>query len=249
MENNIEGFKWFLPLIYKDSISQCKFEQGDVIYKSKTFGKNWGEEIKEMNFFIQVKSPIRSTNMIVIKGNEENNIKDVFSSNWYTKIVFEKIYPNNPSANQIIETTQGVFFSFLWKDDEQLFTTNTLEPCIASIKPKDINIEFIKTKVPIGSIGFAIITDSVSDLYVSKRNDITKVLRENFDYSSQMFTCEEAIIDKLSSSGFSPTLGVELFIINTNDGSKIEEDLKKVLFKGKKDRFNIKSHGSPLITN
>lgn len=245
MENNIDGFKWFLSTAFKDSIAQCKFEQGDVIYKNKLSGKNWGEEKIEIDFMLQVKSPTRAINST--KGD-----LDVFGSNWNTKIVFEKIYPNDLNANEVIETTQGSFFLFLWKDDESLITANNLNPCLTSIRPKYINSEFIKAKTPIGSIGFAIITDSVSDLLISKNNAIKKILKENFNYYTKTFNCKEAIysnaIDESPNSGFSPTLGVELIIIDSQDAIKITEEIKKVLFKGKKDQFSIQTHGL-LITN
>lgn len=245
MENKIDGFKWTLTPAYKDSVAQCKFEQGDVIYKTRTSGKNWGEEIKEIDFMVQVKSPTRAINST--KGD-----MDVFGSNWNTKIIFEKVYPNDLTSNKVIETTQGAFFSFLWKDDETLLSANDLKPCLTSIRPKHINSDFIKSKVPAGSTGFAIITDSVSDLLISKKSDVIKVLKDSFTYHSETFTCDEAILksalDESPNSGFSPTLGVELFVINSVDTNKITEEIKKVLFKGKKDQFSIQSHGL-LITN
>jgi hypothetical protein len=245
MENIIDGFKWTLSSAYKDSVAQCKFEQGDVIYKTKTTGKNWGEEKKEIDFMVQVKSPTRSI-------NSTNGDMDVFGSNWNTKIVFEKVYPNDLTSNKVIETTQGAFFSFLWKDDEALLSANDLKPCLTSIRPKHINSDFIKSKVPTGSTGFAIITDSVSDLLISKKSDVIKVLKESFSYYSKTFTCKEAILnsalDEFPNSGFSPTLSVELFVINSQDTNKIIEEIKRVLFKGKKDQFSIQSHGL-LITN
>ena len=171
---------------------------------------------------VQVKSPTRAINSA--KGD-----MDVFGSNWNTKIVFEKIYPNDLTSNKVIETTQGAFFSFLWKDDETLLSENDLKPCLTSIRPKYINSDFIKSKVPNGSTGFVIITDSVSDLLISKKSDVIKVLKESFPYSSMTFTCNEAVLnsalDEFPNSGYCPTLGVELFIINSQDTNKIIEEI------------------------
>jgi hypothetical protein len=36
---NIKGFEWFLRPAFKDSVAQCKFEQGDVIYRDEPKGK------------------------------------------------------------------------------------------------------------------------------------------------------------------------------------------------------------------
>lgn len=245
MENKIDGFEWHLPLAYRDSVAQCKFEQGDVIYKRATSGNNWGEEKEGIDFLLQVKSPTRAIN------NTKGDL-DVFSSNWNTKIVFEKIYPNELNANKVIETTQGAFFSYLWKNDENIFNTTVLKPCLTSVRPKFINSEFIKTKIPIGYTGFAIITDSVSDLLTSKSNDVKKALTESFSCYTKTFNCEEALyvnaLNENQNSGFSPTIAIELFIINSQDSIKITEEIKNVLFKGKKDQFSIQTHGI-LITN
>lgn len=245
MNNRIKGFEWYLPLAFKDSVAQCKFEQGDVIYPCKPQGKNWGEEIMHIDFFIQVQSPTRTI-------TSTTGDLDVFSSNWNTKIIFEKIYPNNLIANKIIETTQGALFSFLWKNDENLLYDKNLKPVLYSIRPKHINSDFIKSKIPSDSTGFAIVVDSVSNLINSKRNAIKNILMENFVCDFQLFTSYEAIskgtLEENPNSEFSPTLGVELFIIYSQDTIKITEEIKKVLFKGKKDQFSIQTHGL-LIKN
>ena len=119
MDNIIKGFEWYLPLAFKNSVAQCKFEQGDVIYRHRPKGTIWGEEIKHIDFLVQVKSPTRTNSSAV--GD-----LDVFGSIWNSKIVFEKIYPNNHSRNKTIETTQGKFFSFLWTNDEAVFTSDNL---------------------------------------------------------------------------------------------------------------------------
>lgn len=245
MKNKIQGFEWFLPLVYKDSLAQCKFEQGDVIYKNKLDGTNWGEEKLKIEYLIQVKSPTRAIN--TAKGD-----LDVFSSNWNTKIIFEKIFPNDATLNETIETTQGSLYHFLWKNNENILFQSDLKPCITSIRPKYINSAFISSKIPKGFSGFAIITDSVSNLLNSKRDEIYKILNENFICKSEIYLFNQAIniiaIKENIDSKFSPTLGVELFIIDSQDSSSIIELIKTKLFKGKKNQFKINTHGL-LITN
>ncbi len=238
MNDRIDCFEWYLPLAYKDSVAQCRFEQGDVIYRHKPLGKTWGEQKVDIDFLIQVKSPTRT--ITSTKGD-----LDVFSSNWNTEIVFEKFYPNNLSSNKVIKTTQGAFYSFLWKNDEKFLIDDNFSPLISTIRPKDINYELINSKIPFGSSGFAIIVDTVSDLIISKRTTINNVLNENFQVHTNLFSCKEAIV--LDSNSICPTISVELFIINSQDIVKIMEELKKVLFKGKKDKFRIQMHGL-LIT-
>lgn len=241
MSNCINGFEWYLPLCFKDCIAQCKFEQGDIIYKNKPKGLSWADEIKDIDFLVQVKSPTRSNSSLV------DNL-DVFRTNWNTKIVFEKIYPNDKNQNKLIETTQGNFFTFLWKNDETIFSNNIIiPPVLTSISSKHIKSEFIKSQIPSNWSGFVTIADSVNNLIISKRNSISEVLMKNFNTQSLIFKVDEAVdienFDNKNNSGFSPTLGVELFLIETDNLENVQELLKSILFKGLKDRFNITVHG------
>lgn len=244
MDNIIKGFEWYLPKAFRDSVAQCKFEQGDVIYRHRPKGLTWGEEIKHIDFLIQVKSPTRATSSTVGE-------LDVFRSNWNSIIVFEKIFPNAPSQNKIIETTQGNFFSFLWKNDEAFLTSNVKrEPVLTNISPKHINSDFIKSKIPTNWCGFAIIIDNVSDLIISKRNAINEALTKKYIVRTELFDIKEAVIlETIETKPYldiCPTLGVELFLIQSDDLEEIQELLKTVLFKGVKNRFNINTHGQLL---
>lgn len=241
MDNIIKGFEWYLPLAFKDSVAQCKFEQGDVIYRHRPKGKTWGEKIKHIDFLVQVKSPTRTNSSAV--GD-----LDVFGSNWNSKIVFEKIYPNNHSKNEIIETTQGRFYSFLLTNDETVLTSDNLTlPVLTNISAKQINSDFIKSKIPLNWCGFAIVVDSVSNLIISKRNAINDALEKKYIIKTELFDLNEAVIlktnDTTSYSGISPTLAVELFLVQSDNLEEIQDVLKNVLFKGVKNRFNINTHG------
>lgn len=261
--NKIDGFEWYLPLAYRDSVSQCKFEQGDIIYRHQLPDKSWGEQKPDIDFMLQVKSPTRT----ITTAKEE---LDVFASNWDSRIVFEMIYPNNPSLNKVIETTQGKFFTFIWKNDYNVFnddrqilpalTSSRLRPVKPKPKKNDpdpddlktngwLNVEFITSMVPLGFSGFAIIVDTVSNLMTNKRNVVTEILTKEFTFSTKTFDCEKAItLDEKQEKpdlGFTPTLSVELFLFHSKDVIKIKDELKKVLFKQKKERgvFSISNHG------
>ncbi|MDI1234137.1 MAG: hypothetical protein PSX81_07645 [bacterium] len=261
--NKIDGFEWHLPLAYRDSISQCKFEQGDIIYKHQLPDKTWGDQKPDIDFMLQVKSPTRT----ITTAKEE---LDVFASNWDSKIIFEMNYPNNPSSNKVIETTQGKFFTFIWKNDDSVFSDDRqILPALTSsrlrpVKPKPkkndpdpddlktngwLNVEFITSMVPLGFSGFALIVDTVSDLMTGKRNVVADILTNQFNSTSKIFDCVKAITldekQQLPSLGFTPTLSVELFLFHSKDVALIKEELKKVLFKQKKERgvFSISNHG------
>lgn len=241
INNQIKGFKWFLPLAYKDSVAQCKFEQGDVIYPKQLKGKNWSENIEEFIFLIQIKSPTRS-------NSTTNNNLDVFSSNWNSKVVFEKIYPKTPELNSTIETTQGQLYMFLWKNDESLLNTKELiEPVVSSISTKDINQNFINSKIPENNTGFAMITDFVNNINLSKRSLVENILKEHYKIKLETYTIEESVSLDIFQTNIPPTLGLDLFLIESKNDIEILEHLKTVLFKGVKNKFNINSHGLFLV--
>lgn len=225
MDNKIDGFEWHLPLAFKDSVAQCKFEQGDVIYKSTLKDSSLG--------IIQVRTPSRS---YISNGGDLN----VFESNWNSKITFEM---NDFSLTKIIETTQGRFFTFLWKNEESILHDNKpLPPVQTSVASKQMDFVFLNSKIPYGWTGFAIITDSVSNLIISKRNGIMEALTKKFNVQVEQFKLDEAL-NFDANSMYSPTLGVELFKIESVNSEEIKEEIKAVLFKGIKNKFNINIHG------
>jgi hypothetical protein len=245
MENQIDGFKWYLPHGFKDCLVQCKFEQGDLIFPHKLKGKTWGEDVKDIDYLIQVKSPIKShTN-----SSEDFN---VFYSNWSSKIIFEKIYPNDNGLNKTIETTQGRFYTFLWKGEEDILNESVeVLPVFIPNTSKYINSKFIKLNIPKNWCGFAIIYDSISDLIISKRTAIKEILEKNFEVDIKSFNSKDAVIsdfDKNMFCAISPTVSVELFLINTTNNNEVDELIKTLLFKGLKDYWKITRHGI-LIQN
>lgn len=242
MTDKIPGFSWYLPQAFKDTISQCKFEEGDVIYPKRLEEKNWREKAESFEFLIQVKSPSRSQ----VSGSSQ---LDVFNSNWKSAVIFEKIYPNNPRLNETIETTQGALYTFLWKNDASVFDQSTeLYEIETNVSTKSLNEPLIEQHVLSNTTGFAMVVDHVSDLSQSKKNLVKTALGENFNLKIKKLPIKDCIIENKQDLVFSPTLGIELFLIDSLDTQEIEELIKKELYKGTKNRFNIKTHGL-LIPN
>ncbi|MFT5053407.1 MAG: hypothetical protein ACI97X_000417 [Oceanospirillaceae bacterium] len=258
---NIKGFEWFLRPAFKDSVAQCKFEQGDVIYRDEPKGKTWGETSENIDFLIQVKSPTRS-------NTSANTEYDVFGSNWNSPIKFEKFHPNSPEKNQVIETTQGRFFSYLWKNNKSCLenetviyppiTSNRLRPTKPKSKASEgstvgwINMSFIASSVPVGYSCLAIIVDEVSTLITSKSQAIRTALENSFEITTELVSCSKAISLsknlKEQEREFSPTVSVQLFFIRELDLNKINQVLEPVLFKGA-IKFRITAHGILIQNN
>ncbi len=241
MKEKIEGFEWFVHQAFKNSVAQCKFEEGAIIYRHPPKGNNWGKEIQHIEYFIQIKSPSRSS---INNANDLNG----FHKNWNSKVIFQKIYPNEPHKNKEIITSQGKLFTFLWKNLDYCLDDKTIiPPVINSIPTKCIDYYCIKNDIPLNHCAFVIITDSVNNLLISKRRLIHESLLNNFEIYTKRYETEKVInkyeLNLWEDNEISPTIGVESFIINSQNIEEIHETLKKVLFKGEKDKFNINVHG------
>lgn len=252
---HIIGFRWHLPLAFRSSISQCRFEQGDIIYLEKPLGKKWEEEIQFIDYLIQVKSPTRS---VVTSQQDDSNI---FRSNWDSPVIFEKIHPNNHGLNKTIETTQGKLFSFLWRNDENILENkDSLTPVIISSqikysKPQQltksrtigwINKLAIINLIPDNCFGFATIYDQSSELSEIKRQKIKSLFEKFTNQPEQLFSCDELITkhtDLKEFPKFSPTLRISLYIADKTHNKEIQSELKKFFYKGEKGRFRIGAHG------
>lgn len=243
MNDIIKGFKWHLPIAFKDCVAQCRFEHGDIIYKNKPVKDSWAELLLTQDYLIQVKSPSRSN--ITTTTSTDNS---VFKNNWYSKVSFEKIYPNIPSQNELIETTQGQLFTFLIKGDEAIFQDfGTLLPLLTNISPKFINTEFIKSKIPKNYCGLAMIVNPASALHTTKKINLKDAFNKKITLTNEVFGLQEALhleeIDLTKHSGIFPGLHIELLLIDSTNTIKVESIIKSALYQGKKDQFKISSHG------
>ena len=166
-EKKYSALRWYLPQYFKESLEKCRFEEGAIIYKDKPVGENWGKKIKNIDYFIQIQYPPRS--WVAIKNKEKE-----INVNWFSDVIFKRFYPNTKET-VIIKTTQGRLFSFLWKDNPDIFdnTEHPLVPLFPS--SQTINEHFICSKIPDGCVGFAFVFNPVNDIQISKLRSIKKV--------------------------------------------------------------------------
>lgn len=253
--DNIIGFRWHLPLAFRTCISECKFEKGDTIYLDQPKGKNWEENIQKIEFLIQIQSPLRSST------TAQSQDLNIFFSNWNSPVTFEKIYPKNHKLNEVIKTTQGRLFSFLWKNDESVFKEqNILTSIITSAQIRSseplnpiisksigwINEPLIKTHVAESDFGFATIYDQAIEANDLKNSSIRKIFETFSKNSVKQFSCEQMILMKsepLDNFEFSPSLRVLLYTANKNHRDDIDGELKSLLYKGNKGMYRLSSHG------
>lgn len=232
------GLRWYLPSYFKNSLASCRFEQGTIIYKDKPIGKNWGEQIEHFDFLIQIQFPPSTMS----KGGGDESI---IAANWNSEVIFDMFYPKT-KKNITIKTTQGRLFTFLWKDNIEIFDSKEelLAP-LFKITNSNINEKFLSQQISEDSIGFGFIFNPISDILLSKLNSIILNAKDVFELNELTFSIEDACIklDTTNTSGIYPLLCVKLLVFKTKDINKVSDLIKNSVYKGSMGQFSIKTHG------
>ena len=59
------GFAWAVPKAFSDAIALCRFEEGDVLYDTKSaYEKEWDDAKSNIKYFLQVRYPGRARTAI-----------------------------------------------------------------------------------------------------------------------------------------------------------------------------------------
>ena len=234
MMEKYSELRWYMPPSFKDCLAKCRFEQGVVIFKDKPVGEKWEEEMKNIDYCIQIKFPPSAI-----------GADSAMLSHWNSEVIFERFFPKT-KEKETVKTTQGRLFSFLWKDDpEILHDTEDLPPPLHKISLKSINKNFIRTKIPVGSVGFAFIYNPVNDILIDRLNNIKKAASE-YDFKELTFSIEESCIieEKEKANGIYPLIKTKLLLFRGIAHKNIHDLIKDVVFKGKDEKnFNIKLYG------
>ncbi len=232
------GFRWYLPKFFKDSLSKCRFEQGTIIYKDELIGEKWGEQIDHIDYLIQIQYPPSSMS----SGNGDES---VIKANWETEVEFVRFYPKS-NRKEFVKTTQGRLFTFLWKDLPEILDKNIpLLPPLFKLSNSSINENFIIENVPANCVGFAFVYNSVNDILISKLNSIILKAEVDFKVEELTFSIEEACInlELEGTNGVYPLLCVKLLLFKSAKIDVINDLIKSALYKGKMGQFSIKTHG------
>jgi len=233
MSEKYSELRWHLPPYFKDSLAKCRFEQGTVIYKDKPLGENWREEINNIDYLIQVLYPPATI-----------GVKSAMLSHWDSEVIFEFFYPKT-KEKKVTKTTQGRLFTFLWKDNLEIFyDTKPLLPPLTKIDVKSIDKKFFKEKIPFGNVGFVLPYNPINDILVWKLNEIKK-LSSKYDFEELTFSIEESCIIRKTEKDYEiyPLLKTKLLLYRNARFQEVYELIKSAVYKGTKDKFSIETHG------
>lgn len=246
-----ELFSWALPLAFSDPLGLCRFEEGDMIYNTpKAYLSPWSEALKHVKYGIQVTFPPRAVQKI---SNEEDD--SVFESNWRNLLELDILtFEDNKFKNKKhIKTTQGALYTFLWKEDWQVFEEEKGQPDIPSRGKalKDMiedSREFFLKELNSNhnfSEAFIMPYDKSNSLLSGKFFSILTNLKK-IKVSVQVLFGRPKNNRKFE---FSPTSQFACFVVDSSEKTILHDTVKKLVYKPSKDRktnkdnFRIKAHG------
>lgn len=257
-----ECFQWAVPNAFSDSLSQCRFERGDILYSNPGGYEQWDKALKRLGFTVQVKSPASTARTVSEEG--------VFEDNWKSPVVFTLI-DHALNITEEITTTQGSLYMLLWKGVRN-FDSCTPPPlpltCMSIAKKAEsavyeVKKRFSKMEKPnVWLMGY----DPTSSIAHVKYVEVKKRLEKEFSVSERFFTVEEVGLKGVLCV---PTLKFVAFAIDLGASARIADALKEVLYKPpkkktaeessdetteatspekapKKDRFRLSAHGAFL---
>ena len=101
----VEGFSWAIPFAFIETVANCSFCQGDILYDTPKGYLQWDEAIKHLKYSIQVISP------------QEKFLSSDFKTNWVKGVQLALYDWQNKGSKTYIDITQGRLFTLLWKGD------------------------------------------------------------------------------------------------------------------------------------
>lgn len=240
----LPGFKWAVPVAFSDAVTQCRFEEGDVLYDTpKAYDGEWGDVNKHIEYSMQVRYPARAAGGV---GTNESN---VFSKNWKSEIRVD-LYRNlqKTSAGQI-ETTQGRFYTAIWKGDLTILRLDTDEP------RKPVTVQRVTPKLPEASeiartlsnkfSIFAMARDLSNPISRDKYSKVFVKLKEHLASDPQLLCPREAGLSDWAT--IAPAIEIAFFVSNGISVEKLHDLVKEAVYvpaKGAtKDTFRLSAHG------
>jgi hypothetical protein len=250
--NYFSGFAWALPQAFLVPLSECRFEEGDVIYDSyRAYEEPWEDSIHYINYSIQIQHPMRGT---VSKIDSDKD--SVFTDNWYQDVEFELTdYKSNTKKN--VKSTQGRLYSLFWKGDLSVIDEANPSPSIPSLPRAAMNhlqktVPFFKSKILASKLMnvdhlFIMPYDPTNDLLKLKQIKVNDALSRQFTLKNLCLTPQEAGLKYVND--FLPTFLIYCVAITSQEKTKIRDVLKDALYvpssnkKTSKERFRLETHG------
>ncbi len=241
-----EGFEWAVPGSFADPLSNCRFEQGDLLYdRPEAYLESWSQVRDREGFAIQVLEPSRG---VAAKSGSQDH--SAFADSWGQKVVFDW-YNLKTGESRIITTSQGRLYRFLWRGNQSILEDETtLDIPLQAVDLKkflpQVTSRFQNELLPNPNIiRFLLPIDGAAGLYHEKFLKVQKALESHFQTTTERVSANNLGLDR----EFLPTVQVACFEIQEATRQAVEETLQNVLYnpgasrKTEAVRFRLSAHG------
>jgi len=234
-ETFYDRFNWAVPTAFKNAISYCCFEEGDILYDTKNAynASTWAESLKHINYMIQVKSPKRSS---VLGGQVDTGL--VFEQNWNSEVVFELMDYKHTNRKKLISTTQGKLFTLLYTGNLNLLKENSENPPLPILIGKELEpyrdkaASTIQNKLKNSAKNlnlFVMGYDPTNNTYTQKFSKIEASLN-SIDLEYKVYDYSPKECDLENHKDFSPVVYFRCIAIDTKSVEKFRDSIKSALW-------------------
>ena len=238
------GFKWAVPIAFSETLSLCRFEQGDTLYDTpKAYDDEWGKASQHIEYYIQVQYPDRVT------GVATEIEPRVFAKNWNSEVRLDLYKRLEKVGVGQIRTTQGRLYTTLWKGNLSFMEHNSEAPQLP------ISVQRVTDKLD-ETAERARNLSNCYPIFVMARDLSNAVSREKYSkvlWKLKNHLAGEPKIMNPQSAGLSdwaiiaPTIDIAFFASNGISADELHNLIKEAVYvpakDAKKEMFRIKAHG------
>ena len=243
----ISGFAWPIPRAFSGAVSQCRFEQGDVLYAEPEGYRSWGER-GPAGSLIQILDPPKTARAL---SSEFDG--DRFSVSWTSPVTLQ-IYAGACERPVQKATSQGRLFTALWRGDLSVLESDGTEPPIPG-SWKELHgrlseaIPALSARLFEGSVepdGLILLlaVDDSSESGRAKADAIEARLADLFTVHRVEMNATETGVR--GAEVLHPALRVRGLGIQSSDPQSVESHLSGLLYGGSGQagaRFSLSRHG------
>lgn len=240
-----DGFAWAVPEAFAPAVSAYRFEQGDVLHRTRAGYAPLAGGIRADLTAIQIRQPPRSAR--VLPGEFEGDRR---LANWQSEVELE-VVDLASGRSELRTTTQGRLLMTLWQGDlERLDATHPAPSLPRSARElAQLLREGGAPPTPVAEGGafegvrFVFVVDLSSDASRAKAKAVEDAL-QGIGRAERIDRRPEQVVDP-GSEPFHPTLVVRELVVEGATEAAAEAALKRVLYAGAGDaeRFQIGRHG------
>jgi len=235
----LDGFRWPVPTAFSGAVSAHRFEQGDVLYRSRRAYETLEGEAAfdaDRGLAIQVLEPargLRSTSAIEGEGDRRR-------SSWQAEVVVE-LHDLSADTRDVRRMTQGRLYTALWHGDARWLEADAEDPPVPrgarelQARLEQSRAAFARALGALGGARFLFVVDLANEASRAKARSVEESLRADGPVERLDLRPERAGIE--APDAFSPTLVVRGLVAPDRDVDRVQALLRRCLYAGASGRL------------